>query len=121
MPKPKKTKSPAHYPGAPASVEVGSKPLQIRMLGDNLLVRRHKPEAVRPSGLVLPDPPPSNYATVVAVGPGFVNAKGVREPLQTKVGDTVLMTKWGGAVIVLHGEELMILPERELLGIGIPD
>ena len=53
---------------------------------------------------------------VVAVGPGARSPQGAIQPLDVKVGDRVLFGKWSGTEIKLDGEDLMIMPESDLMG-----
>ena len=54
---------------------------------------------------------------VVAVGPGTRDEDGKLHPLDVKTGDRVLFGKWSGTEIKLHGEDLMIMKESDIMGV----
>ena len=55
--------------------------------------------------------------TVLAVGPGRVDDKGTRIPLDVQVGDVVLYSKYGGTEVKYAGEEYLVLSARDVLAI----
>jgi chaperonin GroES len=54
---------------------------------------------------------------VLAVGPGRIDDKGNRVPLDVNVGDRVIYSKYGGTEIKHGGEEFLILSARDVLAI----
>jgi chaperonin GroES len=54
---------------------------------------------------------------VIAVGPGKVTDDGKRQPLEVKVGDTILFDKYSGSKIRIDDEEYLIIREEDILGI----
>jgi chaperonin GroES len=70
------------------------------------------------SGLVIPDTAKERpqEGEVVAVGPGRFE-DGERIPMDIKVGDTVIYSKYGGTEVKLSGEDYLILSARDLLAI----
>jgi len=54
---------------------------------------------------------------ILAIGMGALNEKGVRVPLDVKVGDRVLFGKWSGTEIKIDDEELLIMKEADIMGI----
>ena len=76
-------------------------------------------ETVTASGLVIPDMAKEKpqEGTVVAVGPGRVDDKGVRVPMDVKEGDKVIYAKYGGTEVKYQGEEYVILSARDLLAV----
>ena len=70
------------------------------------------------SGIVIPDTAKEKpqEGTVLAVGPGRFE-DGARVPLDVKVGDKVLYSKYGGTEVKLAGDELLILSARDVLAI----
>jgi chaperonin GroES len=54
---------------------------------------------------------------ILAVGPGSLDEKGERIPLDVKVGDLVLFGKWSGTETKIDGEELVIMKESDIIGI----
>jgi chaperonin GroES len=91
----------------------------IKPLGDRVVVRvDEEGEQALPSGLVIPDTAKEKpqEGTVLAVGPGaYVDGK--RVPLDVKEGDRVIFAKYGGMEVKVGGEEVIILYERDILGI----
>lgn len=90
--------------------------LNLKPLGDKVVVEVVEEAQTTASGLVLPDTAKekSQRGTVLAVGPGKVLDNGSREPIEVKVGDTVVFAKYGGTEIDLGGRELMILSQRDI-------
>ncbi len=93
--------------------------MKIRPLNDRVLVRRFEGEEKTKSGLYIPSTAKEKpgQGEVVAVGPGKLNEKGERTPLEIKVGDTVLFGKYSGTDIKVDGVEHLILREDEILGV----
>jgi chaperonin GroES len=54
---------------------------------------------------------------VLAVGPGARDETGVLRPLDVKVGDRVLFTKWAGTEVLINGGDRLILKESDILGV----
>ena len=75
-------------------------------------------EEMTASGLVIPDTAKERpqEGEVVAVGPGRFE-DGERIPMDVKVGDTVIYSKYGGTEVKLSGEDYLILSARDLLAI----
>jgi chaperonin GroES len=90
--------------------------LNLKPLGDKVVVEVIEEAQTTASGLVLPDTAKekSQRGKVLAVGPGKVLDNGNREPIEVKVGDTVVFAKYGGTEIDLGGRELMILSQRDI-------
>ncbi|MEN6314061.1 MAG: co-chaperone GroES, partial [Clostridiaceae bacterium] len=54
-------------------------------------------------------------AEVIAVGPGALNDKGERIPMDVAVGDKVIFSKYGGTEVKVNGEEYLIMNQRDIL------
>ena len=93
--------------------------MKFRPLRDRVLIRRIDPEAKTSGGIIIPDTAKEKpmEGEVVAVGPGVRSEQGAIYPLDVKVGDRVLFGKWSGTEIKLDAEELMIMPESDLMGV----
>lgn len=93
--------------------------MNVRPLGDKILVKRAEPETKTKSGIFLPESAKDKpqQATVVAVGQGRLLDNGDRAPFQVKKGDTVLLGKWGGTEVKIDNQEYIVLGEDEVLGI----
>ena len=96
-----------------ASSKVAIKPLE-----DRILVKSTEAEQTTASGLVIPDTAKEKpqEGEVLAVGPGRFE-DGQRLPLDVKVGDKVIFSKYGGTEVKHGGEEFLILSERDVLAI----
>jgi chaperonin GroES len=90
---------------------------KLQPLGDRILVKPLAKEEISRGGIVLPDTVKEKpqEGEVLAVGPGKLSDKGNLIPMEIKVGDIVLFTKYGGTEYKLEGEELMILRESDVL------
>ncbi|HEY2439999.1 MAG TPA: co-chaperone GroES [Solirubrobacteraceae bacterium] len=92
--------------------------MNLKPLGDRLIVRAIEEEATTASGIVLPDTAKEKpqKGKVLAVGDGKLNDEtGKRTPLDVSEGDEVLYSKYGGTEIVVDGEDLLVLRESDVL------
>ena len=91
----------------------------IRPLHDRILVKRLEAESKTPGGLIIPDNAKEKpvEGVVIAAGEGARNKDGVRIPLDVKVGDRVLFSKYSGTEVKAIGEDHMILREDDLLAV----
>jgi len=92
--------------------------IAIKPLEDRIVVQANAAEQKTASGLVIPDTAQEKpqEGTVVAVGPGRFD-DGVRTPMDVKVGDVVLYSKYGGTEVKYNNEEYLVLPARDVLAI----
>src|SRR3954454_18138413 len=90
----------------------------IKPLEDRVLVQANEAETTTASGLVIPDTAKEKpqEGTVIAVGPGRFD-DGNRVPLDVKVGDTVIYSKYGGTEVKYAGEEYLVLSARDILAV----
>ena len=94
--------------------------VSIKPLEDRIVVKPLDAEQTTASGLVIPDTAKEKpqEGEVLAVGPGrFVDEGEKRIPLDVKVGDTVLYSKYGGTEVKYSGEEYLILSARDVLAV----
>src|SRR5437868_4439983 len=94
--------------------------LNLRPLGDRVVVKPLEREEVTKSGLVIPDTAKEKpqQGEVLAVGPGrWSDNNGSHSALDVKVGDTVLYSKYGGTEVTVEGDDLLILTSRDVLAI----
>ena len=93
--------------------------VNIKPLEDRIVVQPLDAEQTTASGLVIPDTAKEKpqEGTVLAVGPGRFDDNGNRVPLDVKVGDTVLYSKYGGTEVKYSGEEYLVLSARDVLAI----
>ncbi len=90
-----------------------------RPLGDRLLVKPKPSEEKTKSGIVLPDSAKEKpqEGKVIAVGGGAKDEKGKKIPMEVKVGDVVLYSKYSGTEVKIDGEEHLIIKESDVLAI----
>jgi chaperonin GroES len=90
----------------------------IKPLEDRIVVQAVEAETTTASGLVIPDTAKEKpqEGTVLAVGPGRFE-DGARVPLDVKVGDKVLYSKYGGTEVKYSGEEYLVLSARDVLAV----
>jgi chaperonin GroES len=93
--------------------------VSIKPLEDRIVVRPLEAEQVTASGLVIPDTAKEKpqEAEVVAVGPGRFSDEGDHIPVDVKVGDMVVFSKYGGTELKYNGEEYLVLSARDVLAI----
>jgi len=93
--------------------------MKIKPLGNRILVKRMEEESTTKGGIIIPDTAKEKpqKGTVVAVGPGRRDDKGVRIPIEVKEGDSVLFSKYAGSEITIDGVEHMFMKEDDILGI----
>ena len=93
--------------------------VNIKPLEDRLVVQANEAETTTASGIVIPDTAKEKpqEGTVLAVCPGRFDDNGNRVPLDVKVGDTVLYSKYGGTEVKYSGEEYLVLSARDVLAI----
>ena len=94
--------------------------MNLKPLDDRIVVKANEAEERTASGLVIPDTAKEKpqQGSVLAVGPGRRSEQsGDLIPLDVKVGDTVVYSKYGGTEITVEGEDLLILTSRDVLAI----
>ena len=93
--------------------------MRFRPLHDRVLIRRVEEETHSAGGIIIPDTAKEKpmEGEILAVGPGSLDEKGERIPLDVKVGDLVLFGKWSGTETKIDGEELVIMKESDIMGI----
>jgi chaperonin GroES len=92
--------------------------MKLHPLDDRIVVRPNESEEMTASGLVIPDTAKEKpqQGEVLAAGPGRrADNTGELIPLDVKVGDTVVYSKYGGTEITVDGEDLLILTGRDVL------
>jgi chaperonin GroES len=101
------------------SYPVTATKVSIKPLEDRIVVQANEAETTTASGIVIPDTAKEKpqEGTVLAVGPGRIDDNGNRVPLDVKVGDVVLYSKYGGTEVKYAGEEYLVLSARDVLAI----
>jgi chaperonin GroES len=93
--------------------------VSIKPLEDRIVVKSVEAEQTTASGLVIPDTAKEKpqEGEVLAIGPGRIDDKGNRVPLDVAVGDKVIYSKYGGTEVKYAGEEFLILSARDVLAV----
>lgn len=93
--------------------------VSIKPLEDRIVIRQVEAEQTTASGLVIPDTAKEKpqEGEVVAVGPGRIDDKGNRVPLDVAEGDKVIYSKYGGTEVKYGGEDLLVLSARDVLAV----
>lgn len=91
----------------------------LKPLADRVLVEVKEEATQTKSGILLPDTAQKKpqRGVVVAVGSGKIIEGGKRLPLEVKVGDEVLFSKYSGSEIKQDGKDYLLLDERDILGV----
>ncbi len=92
--------------------------MSLKPLEDRIVVKPGEEEETTVSGIVIPDTAKEKpqEGEVVAVGPGRFE-DGTRVPLDVKVGDKVIYSKYGGTEVKIDGEDHLILSARDVLAV----
>ena len=93
--------------------------MKIKPLGERVLVEPVKEEEAVKGGIIIPDSAKEKpqEGKVIAVGTGKIDENGKKVPFNVKVGDIVLMPKYGGTEVKVDGKEYQIMREEDILAI----
>ncbi len=94
--------------------------MNIKPLGDRVIVKPLAEEEVTASGIVLPDTVDKEkpeQGEVIAAGPGKRLDNGEISPLSVKVGDKVVFKKYSADEVKVDGEEVLVVGEEDIVGI----
>ncbi len=93
--------------------------MNLKPLGNRVVVEPIEQEEVTIGGIVLPDTAKEKpqKGKVLSIGPGDRDEDGDRIPLDVAVGDVVLFAKYSGTEIKIDGKKILILRENDLLAI----
>jgi len=93
--------------------------MNIRPLHDRVIVRRMEEERTSKGGIVIPDSAAEKpiQGEIVAVGKGKILENGEVRPLDVKVGDRILFSKYGGTEVKIDGEDLLVMREDDITGV----
>ena len=91
----------------------------LKPLGDRIVIKVVEDTEQTSGGIFIPDSAKEKpqKGEVVAIGQGKMNEKGEREPMDVKVGDTVLYAKYAGTDIKMDGVEYKILSVKDALAV----
>jgi len=113
-------------PSRPESACVHTTPLEAMStvkrfipLLDRILVQKVKAETKTATGILLPDSAKktTNWAKVLAAGPGRLTKDGKLVPMSVKAGDTVVVPEYGGMTLKLDDEEYQVFRGEDMVGI----
>lgn len=92
--------------------------MELRPLGDRVVLKQLAAEEVTASGIVLPgqNKEKPQQAEVIAVGPGGM-ADGKEIKMEVKVGDQVIFSKYAGTEVKLGEEEFIVVKQSDILAI----
>ena len=90
----------------------------LEPLEDRIVVKPGEAEETTVSGIVIPDTAKEKptHGEIVAVGPGRFE-EGNRVPMDVKVGDKVIYSKYGGTEVTVEGDDYLILSARDVLAV----
>ncbi len=93
--------------------------MNLKPLGDRLVVEPKEREQTTASGLILPETAAEKpqEGEVLAIGPGRRDEKGNRISMDVAIGDRVLYAKYGGTEVKVNDGKLLILKESDVLAI----
>jgi len=93
--------------------------LNLRPLGDRVVIEPSEGEEVTPGGILLPETAKEKpqQGTIVAIGAGRRDDDGKLVPMDVKLDDKVLYAKYAGTEIKLDGKKVLILKETDILAI----
>jgi chaperonin GroES len=93
--------------------------MSLRPLSDRILVERVEEEEKTKGGLYIPDTAKEKPAEgkVVATGNGRMGEDGKLLPMDVKVGDRVLFSKYGGTEVKIDGTDYLIMRQDDVLGV----
>ena len=93
--------------------------MNLRPLGDRVVVKPVEREEMTKSGIVLPDTAKEKpqEGIVEAVGTGRILDNGTKVPMELKVGDKVLYAKYAGNEFKLEDVEYLIVSEKDVLAV----
>ena len=93
--------------------------MNIRPLGDRVLVKASDAAEEERGGIIIPDTAKEKpqQGEIVAVGPGKRADNGELVAMNVEVGQTIMYGKYGGTEVKLDGEEYLIMSEGDIYGI----
>jgi len=93
--------------------------LKIKPVGDRILVQFVEEKEQIRGGVIIPDSAKEKpqEAKVIALGTGVRLKDGQLAAFEVKVGDTVLVNKYGGSEVKLDGQKFMLVREDDILGL----
>ncbi len=93
--------------------------MNLKPIGDRIVVQRQEAGEKTKGGIILPDNAKEKpqIGKVLAVGEGKWTKDGKRQPMQVKMGDSVLFTSYAGDEFKLDGEKVLLMREDDVLAV----
>ena len=93
--------------------------LNIKPLGDRIVIKPMEAEEKTKGGIILPDTVKEKpvEGTIVAAGPGRKSDDGKTVEMEVKVGEKILYGKYSGTEVTIEGEEYLIMRESDIFAI----
>ncbi|OHC02025.1 MAG: co-chaperone GroES [Planctomycetes bacterium RIFCSPHIGHO2_12_42_15] len=93
--------------------------MNVRPLGEKVLIKRVEAEGKTAGGIVLPDTAKEKpkEGKVIAIGDGRILKSGARAKVQVKKGDRVLFSSYGGTEVRIDGEDYLLMSEDDILAV----
>jgi chaperonin GroES len=93
--------------------------MKFKPLNDRVIVTRVEKDQKTAGGIIIPDTAKEKpqEGKIVAVGPGKLDDKGERIPMEVKEGDRILFSKYAGTEIKINGVEHIFMKEEDILGV----
>lgn len=93
--------------------------MNVRPLGEKILIKRVEAEGKTAGGIVLPDTAKEKpkEGKVIALGDGRILKSGGRAKFQVKKGDRVLFSSYGGIEVRIDGEDYLLMSEDDILAV----
>ena len=93
--------------------------MNVKPLGDRVLVQPVEENEVKKGGIIIPDTAKEKpqEGKVIALGTGKRDDDGKLVPFTVKKGDRVLISKYGGTEIKIDGKDYLIMREEDILGV----
>ena len=94
--------------------------MKLKPLRDHVVIQTSSKEEKSKGGIILPDTASKErpeQGKVVAVGPGRLNSRGQRIPMEVRRGDVVLFSKYGPNEVKVDDKEYLVAKEEDILAI----
>ncbi|MFO7753948.1 MAG: co-chaperone GroES [Desulfobacteraceae bacterium] len=93
--------------------------MSLRPLQDRILVERIEEKEQTKGGIIIPDTAKEKpiEGKVIAAGKGRMGEDGTLLPMEIKVGDHILFSKYGGTEVKIDGNEYLIMRQDDVLGV----
>lgn len=94
--------------------------MNLKPMQDRLVIKPADEEQKTAGGIIVPDTATKEkpmQGEIIAAGPGKIDKEGKRIPMDVKVGDKVMYSKYSGTEFKLDGQEYLIIEQNDILGI----